>query len=263
MIFQIKRYRIPVYNILLFIVWFVKCILTCKIGLPFICYTAIMGWKGTWQLPAGSFCCTFSISRVSDSEKNAENSTVKGRIGLFASFLSLKEDSGNTVQNQPSVVSEMTFDELYEKYATDVLRVAYYYLGDRQRAEDVTQDVFVKLLLNRPVLYPGREKSWLLKVALNKCRDLWRSSWVRKVILGHPSFELFPADDEIGKAADSLALAEAVNHLSPEFKEVVLLHYYQGYSVSEISEMLEVAEGTVSSRLSRARTRMIKELKGE
>ena len=178
---------------------------------------------------------------------------------MFGSFLFVKEDSVIADQNQPSGVSAMTFDELYENYATDVLRVAYYYLGDRQRA----QDVFVKLLLNRPVLYPGREKSWLLKVALNKCRDLWRSSWIRRVVLGHPAFELFPADDEIGKAADSIALSEAINRLSPEFKEVVLLHYYQGYNVAEISEMLEVAEGTVSSRLSRARSRLIKELKGE
>ena len=53
--------------------------------------------------------------------------------------------------------SELSFDELYEHYATDVLRVAYYYLGDRQRAEDVMQDVFVKYLLNRPALQPGRD----------------------------------------------------------------------------------------------------------
>ena len=112
-------------------------------------------------------------------------------------------------------------------------------------------------------LIPGKEKSWLLKVALNRCRDLWRSSWIKKVILGHPSFELFPADDEIGRAADSVALAEAVGKLPAEFKEVVLLHYYQGYSVSEIAEMLDVAEGTVSSRLSRARNRISKEMKGE
>ena len=181
---------------------------------------------------------------------------------MIGSFLFMKDDTAEP-QDHPSGVSDMTFDDLYDRYATDVLRVAYYYLGDRQRAEDVTQDVFVKLLTNRPVLYPGREKSWLLKVALNKCRDLWRSSWVRKVVLGHPAFELFPAEDEIGRAADSIALAEAVNSLSPEFKEVVLLHYYQGYSVVEISEMLGVAEGTVSSRLSRARNKIIKELKGE
>ena len=156
-----------------------------------------------------------------------------------------------------------SFDELYRLYATVVLRVSYYYLGNREQAEDVTQDVFVRLLMNRPVLAPGKEKAWLLKVALNRCRDLWRSSWIKKVVLGHPSFECFPAPDEIGELAEKNALAEAVHSLKAEFKEVVLLFYYQGYSVAEIAEMLDIAEGTVSSRLSRARNRLEKELKGE
>ena len=156
-----------------------------------------------------------------------------------------------------------SFDDLYEKYATDVLRVAYYYLSNRELAEDVTQDVFVKLLTNRPVLEAGREKAWLLKVALNRCRDLWRSSWIKKVVLGHPGFECFPAPDMISQLADQQTLSEAVSRLKPEFKEVVLLFYYQGFNVSEISEMLGIAEGTVSSRLSRAREKLQKELKGD
>ena len=157
----------------------------------------------------------------------------------------------------------LSFDQLYERYATDVLRVSYYYLGNKDLAEDVTQDVFVKLLVNRPDLEEGREKAWLLKVALNRCRDLWRSAWIKKVVLGHPAFESFPAPDEIGRMADQQSLAEAVNRLKPEFKEVVLLFYYQGFSVAEISDMLQIAEGTVSSRLSRARERLQKELKGD
>ena len=157
----------------------------------------------------------------------------------------------------------LSFDELYRTYATDVLRVSYYYLGNREQAEDVTQDVFVRLLTNRPVLERGHEKAWLLKVALNRCRDIWRGSWFKKIILGHPAFELFPALDEIGASADKYALAEAVNHLRPEFKEVVLLFYYQGFNVSEIAEMHDIAEGTVSSRLSRARNKLQEELKGD
>ena len=53
----------------------------------------------------------------------------------------------------------LSFDQLYELYATDVLRVSYYYLGNREMAEDVTQDVFVKLITNNPVLEEGREKA--------------------------------------------------------------------------------------------------------
>jgi len=152
--------------------------------------------------------------------------------------------------------SSADFSELYDQYATDVLRVAYYYLRDRQKAEDITQDVFVKLLTTRPSLIEGKEKAWLLKVTLNKCRDSWRSAWYKRIILGHPAFELFPAEDEISGLADEQAISESIGRLPVEFKEVVLLHYYQGFSVAEIAEILKIAEGTVSSRLSRARNKL-------
>lgn len=183
---------------------------------------------------------------------------------MFVSLLSMEEGSGlRPADGNGSPASGLSFEQLYDLYATDVLRVSYYYLGDRQRAEDVTQDVFVRFLTSRPTLVEGREKAWLLKVALNRCRDLWRGAWMKRVVLGHPAFELFPADDEIGRLAENTALAEAVNRLPAIFKEVVLLHYYQGYGVSEISMMLDISEGTVSSRLSRARTRLANDLKGD
>ena len=159
--------------------------------------------------------------------------------------------------------SRATFEELYSRYATDVLRVCYFYLGDRSRAEDVTQDVFVKLITTGPALTEGKEKSWLLKVALNRCRDLWRGAWVKRVVLGHPAFELIPGPDEITDREEKQSLMEAVNRLPAEFREIVLLHYYQGYGIAEISEMLGVPEGTVSSRLSRARNKLQKLLKEE
>ena len=62
------------------------------------------------------------------------------------------------------------FEEIYEKYATDVLRVSYFYLGDRQKAEDVCQDVFVRLITNAPVLQEGREKAWYQEEALRNAR---------------------------------------------------------------------------------------------
>ena len=160
-------------------------------------------------------------------------------------------------------LTPLSFDELYRLYATDVLRVSYYYLGNREQAEDVTQDVFVRLITNQPGLESGREKAWLLKVALNRCRDIWRGSWFKKIVLGHPAFELFPAPDEVGEIAEKYSLTEAVNRLRPEFKEVVLLFYYQGFSVTEIAGILDIAEGTVSSRLSRARARLQEDLKGD
>ena len=163
-------------------------------------------------------------------------------------------DPETTTQQEET--STLSFGELYELYATDLLRVCYFYLGDRQKAEDVCQDAFVKLMTTQPQLKVGREKAWLLKVALNRCRDLWRGAWFKRVVLGSPAFELFPAPDDFERIADEEAVMGAVNQLSPDFKEIVLLYYYQGYGINEISEMLSIPEGTVSSRLSRSRKKL-------
>ncbi|MCL1964505.1 MAG: RNA polymerase sigma factor [Firmicutes bacterium] len=153
------------------------------------------------------------------------------------------------------------FERLYSQYADDVLRVSYFYLGDRQRAEDVCQDVFLRLLTRVPEIQTGHEKAWLLKVALNRCRDLWRAAWVKRVVLGSP-FDCIPAPDDIDFRTEKADLMEAVSKLSPSFKEVILLHYYQGFGIAEIAAMLELPEGTISSRLSRARKKLESMLKG-
>ena len=153
-------------------------------------------------------------------------------------------------------MDEQLFEELYEKYAKDVLRVSYFYLGDRQQAEDVTQDVFVRLLTHTPELVPGREKAWLLKVALNRCRDLWRAAWVKRVVLGSPAMELTPAPDQLEDRLERQELLQAIQRLPADFKDVILLHYYQGLGIAEISQMLNVPEGTISSRLSRGRKKL-------
>lgn len=163
---------------------------------------------------------------------------------------------------QARPVDAALFEELYRKYATDVLRVSYFYLGNRQMAEDVCQDVFVRLITNAPVITEGREKAWLLKVALNRCRDLWRAAWMRRVVLGTPAFELIPGPDDIGRAADKAEMMDAIFKLPASFKEVILLHYYQGYGITDIAQMMDLPEGTISSRLSRGRKKLENILKG-
>ncbi len=160
-------------------------------------------------------------------------------------------------------LSTATFEELYQRYANDVLRLCYFYLGDRQRAEDVCQDVFVRLLTTKPELQVGREKAWLFKVAVNRCRDLWRGAWLRRVVLGSPAFELVPGPDPIGEMADKQAMMEAINQLPASFKEVILLHYYQGFGIGDIAAMMDLPEGTISSRLSRGRKKLEGILKGD
>lgn len=156
------------------------------------------------------------------------------------------------------------FASLYDQYADDVLRMAYFYLADRHKAEDVCQDVFVKLYTHGKSIEPGREKAWLLRVTVNSCRDLWRGAWLRRVVLGAPALEIIPAqDDAIEKREEKAELMRAVNKLPAAFREAVLLHYFEGLGIAEIAQMLDLPEGTISSRLSRARKKLEVLLKEE
>lgn len=187
------------------------------------------------------------------TSKHKEESAVQQALDSPAAAKGLDD----SYQPLPDVRDDPAyFARLYDQYATDVLRVCYFYLSDREKAEDVCQDVFVRLMTTHPVLQPGREKSWLLKVALNRCRDLWRGAWLKRVILGGPTFELIPAPDEFSRRDDQQAMMAAINQLPATFKEVILLHYYQGMNIAEIAQMLELPEGTISSRLSRGRKKL-------
>ena len=165
---------------------------------------------------------------------------------------------------QQTADSREQFERLYALYADDVLRMAYFYLADRHKAEDVCQDVFVKLLTRGENIEPGKEKAWLLRVTVNCCRDLWRGAWLKRVVLGAPTLELIPSQDEtIEQKEEKAELMRAVNKLPAAFRETVLLHYYQGLGISEIAQMLNLPEGTISSRLSRARKKLSVLLKEE
>ena len=159
---------------------------------------------------------------------------------------------------------EARFASLYEQYADDVLRMAYFYLADRHKAEDVCQDVFVKLYTHGAAIEPGKEKAWLLRVTVNACRDLWRGAWLRRVVLGAPTLEIIPAqDDAIEQREEKEEIMRAIYKLPAAFREAVLLHYYQGMGIAEIAQMLNLPEGTISSRLSRARKKLEVLLKEE
>jgi len=156
------------------------------------------------------------------------------------------------------------FEELYAQFSNDVLRMAYFYLGDRHKAEDVCQDVFVKLYTHANTIEPGKEKAWLLRVTVNACRDLWRGAWLRRVVLGAPALEIIPAqEDTIEQREEKEELMRAIHRLPAAFREAVLLHYYQGLGIAEIAQMLGLPEGTISSRLSRARKKLEVLLKEE
>lgn len=136
---------------------------------------------------------------------------------------------------------------LAERFGPAVYRLAYARTGNAADAEDVTQDVFLRLLTKAPVFTDDHAKAWLLRVTANRSNDLFRSPWRRRVPLEAAKEEAAPAQDTPGETL------EAVLALPPKLRVVVHLIYYEELSVTQIAGLLNMREGTVKTRLSRAR----------
>ena len=135
---------------------------------------------------------------------------------------------------------------LFRLYRDDVYRLALSYTASRADAEDISQTVFLKLL-QQPELETGKEKQWLLRVTANECKSLLRSAWWRRSA---------PLEEAAEKSQDpdDRDVLSAVLALKPQYRAVVYLHYYEGYSAREIASILRITVSAVTTRLQRARS---------
>ncbi|MBQ3087496.1 MAG: sigma-70 family RNA polymerase sigma factor [Clostridia bacterium] len=143
---------------------------------------------------------------------------------------------------------EDLFTPLVEKYADTVTRLCYLHLESRADAEDAWQNVFFKLFRSKKMWEkPDDElRKWLVTVTLNECRDFKRKLFHRN----HVDID----ELQIACAQEpDYGLIEAVRTLPVKYASVIILYYYEGYSVKEISQILSEKENTVKSRLKRAR----------
>lgn len=138
---------------------------------------------------------------------------------------------------------------LVEQYENTLYRAALAILGDAHEAEDAVQDTFLKYLEKAPVFESAEhEKAWLLRVTANGCKSRLRSPWRKRTA---PLLDSYPAATE-----EERGTLEAVLALPPRDRAAVHLFYYEGYQAREIAAMTGEAEGTVRSRLSRAREKL-------
>lgn len=159
------------------------------------------------------------------------------------------------VDKGPDSIREQQLCRMVEQYQTSLLRMCYVYLHDTALAEDAVQETFLKAY-GALDAFRGEsgENTWLMRIAINTCRDMLRSKWFRYVDqqvtlddLPEPTLQPQEGDAE---------LTMAVMQLPIKLKEIVLLYYYQDMTTTEIASALGVAQSTVSSRLKRARARL-------
>lgn len=146
---------------------------------------------------------------------------------------------------------------LMTTYGDSIKRMCCIYLHDYSAAEDASQETFVKAYAHIDELMAGdirSEKAWLMRIAINCCKDVLRSSWMRHIDRRKTIEELplsfIPAHE------DRIALTQAVMSLAPKHKDIVLLHYYQGLSLRTCAETLGISAATATRRLQQAQKKL-------
>ena len=141
--------------------------------------------------------------------------------------------------------------QLHDEHADVLWRFCLRLVGnDRVRAEDVVQETLLRAWRNRAVLEgsPAAVRSWLFTVARNIVIDEWRSRRAHPETPVAEVPEQGPKDDESDQLLLSWVVAEALTHLSPDHRAVLLECYYRGRPVAEAARRLGIPEGTVKSR---------------
>lgn len=154
--------------------------------------------------------------------------------------------------------SEQEVNRAVEQYADTVRHICLVHLKNYADTEDIFQTVFVKYLLHTaPFASPEHERAWIIRVTINACKDLLRSVFRRRTLsLEEVAEQPAPADEH-------RAVLQAVQALPAAYRDVVYLHYYEGYTAPEIAGILGKNVNTVYTRLTRARGLLRRTLGGD
>lgn len=143
----------------------------------------------------------------------------------------------------------LSVDEAFRRYGDRVFSAAFSVCRNREDADDAVQDTFLKYYTrNQDYADETHLKAWLLRVAINRARDITGAFWRRNRV----SWEEYMDELEFVQPEDR-TLFQAVMGLPKKYRLVIHLFYYEEYSVEEISSMLHSSRGTVKSQLSRGR----------
>ena len=147
-------------------------------------------------------------------------------------------------------MNDELFIEIYEKNKTSVFRIAFSYLKDRELAEDVLQNVFLKYYTKKPLFRSWEHcKAWLIRVTINESKNLLRFRVRRQAADIDDLAEILPSRIEQGIFMDILLLPD-------KYKTVLYLYYAEGYKTDEIAQMLKISPAAVRKRLEKGRKQL-------
>lgn len=145
------------------------------------------------------------------------------------------------------------------RYSGMILRLCFTYSLGRAYAQDICQNVFLKLLQSdRRFDSEGETRAFIIRITINECKDVLKSGWRRRSV---PLDELIEREVPFLPEENTGVLA-AVQRLPIKYREAVYLYYYEGYNAEEIAAMVGAKPAAVRQRLARAREKLRKELEG-
>ncbi|MBE5874563.1 MAG: sigma-70 family RNA polymerase sigma factor [Lachnospiraceae bacterium] len=152
------------------------------------------------------------------------------------------------------IYSRDEIEKILKQYGDTIYRMAFVQVKKHDVAEDIYQEVCVKLLKQKARIEPEEHlKAWLLRTAINCCKDYWKSAWVKRL-----SWKEIEETSEVTVNAEEHDgyLTECVWRLPEKYRSLIHLYYYEDYSQKEIAEMLHMKENTVAIRLLRGREKL-------
>lgn len=155
--------------------------------------------------------------------------------------------------------SEQEVNRAIEKYADMVRRLCLIHLQNSADTEDIFQTVFLKYVLrSMPFDNEEHEKAWLIRVTINACKDLRKSFFKSRIVSLDDLIEM-PAP----MTQSHREVLEAVLSLPRKYKDVVYLHYYEGYTAAEIGEILGKNVNTIYTLMTRSKKLLKEKLEGD
>ncbi len=150
------------------------------------------------------------------------------------------------------------FDYVYNENVKSLFNIAYGYLKDKEDSADVIQTVFLKAL-DKNINFKTYDdiKYYLIRITINCCLDLLKSSYKKKVVLNNEMVMNF--NETKNESSSNLNLVAYIDKLSDKYKTIIILRYYDLMSISEIAQTLRISVDATKKRLERAK-KMIKTL---
>ncbi len=163
--------------------------------------------------------------------------------------------------NRKQGISPEEFEHVLHTYGESIIRLAVMYVGNKQTAEDIVQDVFLKAFEQQKAFRGDSSyETYLYRMTINRCHDHFRSWSFKNLFFTNESFYYTRNESSAEMKAmgnfEAFFLWEQLQALPLKYREVLILHYYEELNIEKIADILSVSRNTVKTRLRRGKSRL-------